>query len=253
MSTEATKTYTPRPGSVAERAVHLLRKLPPGTEITTAALAEQINLPDCSALNSSLAGAVTAGLVAARKKGGHARSPVFWSLSSSAPRAPVAAPAGARDDDADDDADDGKPRRRVVPAADAPPLKIVPPSLWRAPVHSATSEASSLADGIQTPDGAAAIPPAKAGRQTPQNGANRDASTGQSHGAEGSESPPGRGENVTPVLGAAPAFTPAPFRCALFNDGELRIEWRGQVIDLEREQTEQLVRFLDRLAPEVAA
>ena len=38
------------------------------------------------------------------------------------------------------------------------------------------------------------------------------------------------------------------FRVGLFSDGELRIEWRGLVIELEREQTEQLVRFLDRLA-----
>ena len=47
--------------------------------------------------------------------------------------------------------------------------------------------------------------------KTPQKGANRDASTGQSHGAEGSESPNGRGSNAAPALGAAPAFhTPEP-------------------------------------------
>ena len=47
--------------------------------------------------------------------------------------------------------------------------------------------------------------------KTPQKGANRDVSTGQSHGAEGSESPNGRGSNAAPALGAAPAFhTPEP-------------------------------------------
>jgi hypothetical protein len=45
---------------------------------------------------------------------------------------------------------------------------------------------------------------------TPQ-GANRDASAGQSHGAEGSASPTGRGANGASARGAAPVFhTPKP-------------------------------------------
>lgn len=50
--------------------------------------------------------------------------------------------------------------------------------------------------------------PVRAGSKTPPKGANRDASTEQSHGAAGSESPPGRGTNGAPALGAAPAFIP---------------------------------------------
>lgn len=70
------------------------------------------------------------------------------------------------------------------------------------------------------------------------------------------------GEAISPANGSQKpddgAATPAAkagsdFRVGLFSDGALRLEWRGQIIDLEREQTEQLVRFLDRLAPEVAA
>ena len=47
---------------------------------------------------------------------------------------------------------------------------------------------------------------------TPQEGVNRDASTGQSHGAEGSASPTGRGNNVAPARGTTPVFkhTPEP-------------------------------------------
>lgn len=49
-----------------------------------------------------------------------------------------------------------------------------------------------------------------AAQNTPQQGANRDASAEQSHGAEGSESPTGRGTDGAPALGAAPVFhTPA--------------------------------------------
>jgi len=47
-----------------------------------------------------------------------------------------------------------------------------------------------------------------------------------------------------------PAAAAAPFRVGLFSDGQLRIEWRGQIVELEREQTEELVRFLDRLGAE---
>jgi septal ring factor EnvC (AmiA/AmiB activator) len=45
-------------------------------------------------------------------------------------------------------------------------------------------------------------------QDTHQEGANRDASTGQRHDAAGSESPAGRGTNGASALGAAPAFLP---------------------------------------------
>lgn len=60
--------------------------------------------------------------------------------------------------------------------------------------------------GSQTPDDGAAIPAARAGRETPRKGANRDVSAGQSHGADGSASPSGRGGDAAPACGAAPAF-----------------------------------------------
>lgn len=60
--------------------------------------------------------------------------------------------------------------------------------------------------------------------KTPQKGANRDASTGQSHGAEGSESPNGRGSNAAPALGAAPAFTSEPEGTAAIAGGPATAE-----------------------------
>lgn len=44
--------------------------------------------------------------------------------------------------------------------------------------------------------------------KTPQEGDNRDASAGQSHGAGGSESPNGRGTDGAPALGASPTRSP---------------------------------------------
>lgn len=202
--------YTPRPGSVADRLIACLQALePPGDELSTARLAERTGVP-VGSINASLQPALDACALYARKKGGHVRSPLFWSVR-----------------------DHTK--------------------------NGCAGEATSPANGSQKPDGDAAIPPARAGRETPPKGANRDASTEQSHGAAGSESPPGRGDNVAPALGAAPAFTPAAagpsgdFRCALFSDGELRIEWRGQIIELEPECTRELVAYLDRLAPGATA
>ena len=36
----------------------------------------------------------------------------------------------------------------------------------------------------------------------------------------------------------------------VLGSAQVRIEWRGQIVELEREQTEELVRFLDRLRVE---
>lgn len=51
--------------------------------------------------------------------------------------------------------------------------------------------------------------PVDGAKETPQEGANRDASAGQSHDAEGSASPAGRGTNGAPACGAAPESIPA--------------------------------------------
>ena len=69
-----------------------------------------------------------------------------------------------------------------------------------------TAGLEPVADGSQKPNGGVRGCPAKAGIDTPQNGDNRDVSTGQSHGAEGSASPNGRGSNAAPACGASPAF-----------------------------------------------
>jgi len=230
-------TYTPRTGSVADRAWQHLNAF---GEMAARPLCDAIDYDDPTSLQASLNIALQHGYIAKRKQDGLN----YYRCGDGTP------PPAEHDDD--------PPVRRVVQASAA----------------------------------------AEVGRKTPPKGANRDASTGQSHGAAGSDSPPGRGENVPPAIGAAPAFihsrqdsqhvlkaegespdatdreTPprrspvggpmgagqaaaaAPsgdFRCALFSDGELRIEWRGQIIELEPAHTRQLVAYLDRLALEPTA
>jgi hypothetical protein len=56
-------------------------------------------------------------------------------------------------------------------------------------------------------------------KKTPPEGANRDASAGQSHGAGGPESPAGRGTDGAPALGAAPVFPMRASRAEPASDG----------------------------------
>lgn len=74
--------------------------------------------------------------------------------------------------------------------------------------------------------------------------------TGDASPAEPDDEPPVR-RVVPAVNGAAPAA--GRFRCGLFSDGELCIESDGQTLKLRRQETEQLVAFLDRLARESGA
>lgn len=64
-------------------------------------------------------------------------------------------------------------------------------------------------------------------RNTPPEGANRDASAGQSHGAAGSESPTGRGTDGAPALGAAPVFPMQASRAGPASDGSQKPNGAG--------------------------
>lgn len=72
-------TYTPRPGSVADRALSHLRAQPFGAELSTSKLAEALGVQSFG-LASAMQPALDAGMLLARQKGGHQRSPMFWSL-----------------------------------------------------------------------------------------------------------------------------------------------------------------------------
>ena len=195
--------YVAKPGSIADRAIAFLQSQPAaGTEISTSVLAEAVRVSG-SSLPACLEAALKAGAIFVRKKGGHVRSPLFWSLVDHSAK------------------------------------------------HAQTGEAISPANGSQKPDGGAPIPAAKAGRETPPKGANRAASAGQSHGAEGSASPAGRGNNVAPASGAAPAFQSPRF--ALWSNGVLQIErdavgGAAPIVLLSPDETRALVRYLDRMS-----
>lgn len=71
--------YAPQPGTTAFRAIAYLQMHKLGTEMLNSHLAEALGIAPQS-LHACMARALEARLVFARQKGGHARSPTFWSL-----------------------------------------------------------------------------------------------------------------------------------------------------------------------------
>lgn len=71
--------YEPKPGTVAYRALGYMQTQPEGAELTTGALAVALGVPTGSIVPCLLP-LVDAGMLFRRQKGGHVRSPTFWSL-----------------------------------------------------------------------------------------------------------------------------------------------------------------------------
>jgi hypothetical protein len=147
-------TFIPRPGSVADRAIAYLQSHPAaGAELSSAALAEAIGAP-LGSIVPCLQPALDAGLVHARQKGGHARSPKFWSLAVSKiedrawfPKPTAAKPARA-----------AAPAKTCAPvsADNEPPLTAVEqrvPESWtagqRLPARQAPAEQANPERGVQ--------------------------------------------------------------------------------------------------------
>jgi hypothetical protein len=75
----AMSEYAPRPDSVPFRAIAYLETLMPGAEIPTGTLASEAHC-EVAGFTAYMQTALKHGLVFARQKGGHFRSPLFWSL-----------------------------------------------------------------------------------------------------------------------------------------------------------------------------
>lgn len=78
-------SYQPRPDTLAFRALAHMELLHPGSEISNSMLANQLNVSGPE-LIAALKSAREAGHVFSRQKGGHIRSPLFWSLVDHAAR-----------------------------------------------------------------------------------------------------------------------------------------------------------------------
>lgn len=72
-------SYEPRPGTVAFKLLAHMELLHKGSEITSSLLAAACGI-DPNSVGPQLEPAVKAGLIFSRQKGGHPKSPRFWSL-----------------------------------------------------------------------------------------------------------------------------------------------------------------------------
>jgi hypothetical protein len=208
----AAAPFTPRPGSSAERAITYLGKM--RCEVPTADLARAIHCTPYG-LGSTLGRAVKSGLIVKRQHKPGVSAPCFWSLpETTQAAAPVAAPKAAPVEPVADI----PVVQRVVPAAQAGPSGWAPH-----PLDAAWHPRAQLR-GVYDPNKPLEldVPKFLGEQNTPQKGANRDATGFEGNGSqgpdatdcearskvmapEGSESPTGRVLSE-PALGAAPVF-----------------------------------------------
>lgn len=207
--------YTPTPGSVAFRAIAWLELQPAGAEFMGAKIAEAIGI-EPAALRGSMQGALDAGLVFARKKGGAATAPLFWSLVDH----------GA------------KPASTPVEKPEV--------------MNGCASPVSAAGDGSQTPNGGHHGRPVKAGSELPRAGlrqvlkAERESADATDRETPATRSPVGGPTGVGQAAAAAPAGRARRIAaCALWSSGEFAIELEdGEVILAERDKAREIVAFL---------
>lgn len=272
--------YEPRPDSVPFRALAHMELLFKGSEIVTGLLAGAIKA-DVNGFATQMQPAVDARLIFRRQKGGHLRSPVFWSLvdhSKDSHIAPAPGPQTALSTRAPDRAT-AADRMAAIDGIDID-------QAHRTRDNVVEMEASDTPKGSDSqhvlkaePNGC--TPPADAtDRETPAIASLGVGPTGARQAADAAAS---RCDHGMPIDGECPAcrddvtvgrfieelgneigaqvFTgspplpriragTAPARWGVFSDGELHIEKAGARIVLDRVEFESLVAFLDRMGGE---
>lgn len=109
----STGTYTPQPGTLADKALQYLRTLPPGTWVSTAVINEAIGQDPTYQLSAALSRARYTGLVTCRR----AKNAHFfeWTLGDGTPPEE----AQLSDDTDDEDRSDGNRPATVFPSQEA--------------------------------------------------------------------------------------------------------------------------------------
>ena len=112
-------SYTPMPGTIAFRVIEILKKLPPGTNLSSAALSEELGQPADYQLHPVLQVARKKGAIKAFRPVG-ARF-TQWSLGDGTPEL-----GEAPDEDEEEDADAPDQRRPTTPTNGATPMPATP-------------------------------------------------------------------------------------------------------------------------------
>jgi len=96
-------SYSPQPGTIPDRVIACLKRLPAGEEMSTGALLDALGQPTSFGLQPCMQAARKAGVVQARKRPGSRL--LYWSLG-----------AGDAEPESPSEPDDDPPLRRVVRA-----------------------------------------------------------------------------------------------------------------------------------------
>lgn len=211
----AAAPFSPKAGSIPDRAYVYLSSQPPGTFILSPDLAKVIGVP-AKSMMASLASLVTHGLVKReRRREGHG-----YLLGDSF--------------DADE-ANGGKPTHRIVPASEMPPPN---------------GGVASVFDLAKAPavQAAAPLPPEPTTVQTTPAPRGLDWRPGKPlpSRSQTQERLPEPAAATTPP---SPSTT-STFRCALWSTGELVLCIGDEEIVLDRTKTTTLIHYLDRMAVE---
>lgn len=242
-------TYTPLPGSIADRAIGHICQLPKGTEIAAAPLAEAIEC-DRSSIPACLTAAVAAGILAVRK---HERLS-YYSKGNGKPLHPPVEP----DEEDEAGAAAGRPEhtftQRKVQANGAEPLAVPPAARSVFDGHGALASMQGVAAKARPTPAAKARPVGKGTRvYTARKGkpaATRAAPTPAAPKVKAQRVPFAMAVAPAPIAPAtiAPPPPSPPLACALFNTGELVIEAPDQpALRLTRPQARELVNYLQHI------
>lgn len=275
--------YTPQPGTIPHKVITHLRTLPAGTELTTAVLAESIAFDTSMNLFSYLRAAVDGGALKTSKKNGERW--VWWSLGDGKPVTPPSIDDGESNDD---DQAARKPPSKItaansvfaLPFSNGAPLK---------PARNGKGDDIDVVrrkhNGVIEMEPPAPAPAALAWTAPPggldahehfaRTTIDQAQPIGSKQGAKPEVKPITSTEprcNVREYVKAIDRVVPAdppppapaaplprvragttPYRFGIFNDGEFVQEKGGVRIVIDRDELEQLVRFLDRMRGEEAA
>lgn len=211
--TAAVTAYVPQPGTIAARAMAILDLLPEGQSIPNAVLATQLDQTSNVVL-ASLRAAERHGVVQRCSEGGYA---VRWRKGDGTPPAPAYG-----DPNDPDETDNAPPVQRVVKARAG---DIALPEALRG-MLGAPPPVTSDFDDTDHPL-----------TDTPPKGA---------EAAHAPATPPCGRDDATPNDGVVPQGN--EFRCALWSDGRLHVEtYPGSFLLLTKDETRQLVRYLERM------
>lgn len=243
--------YQPQPGTIAARAVALLRTLEPGQQISTGELCDVLDQPS-SSLIPSLQPARNCGLVKADYRPGDQRT-LYWSMGDGKP---ITFAKIDGEDDEDENKAATKPKRAPKPIKISTPAASadIDAALTQIRTADVTPEAPRTAeDWMLAAAAGAEIPvpapiwPAYREPETAEIPPPPDAATEAAQVAGKSELAEGHADKRPPREGVV--------RFALWSDGKLQIVIEGAApVVLAREETKALIDYLDVMhGREVAA